>query len=137
MSDKFKPPRKTLPRRSLLPEPSGESSTDDEANEVERKVPYKALLMRARPFDEDDSTDSEATDSEATDSDATSPEELEESPKKKNDAINEPPDKKRRLHRRMMNAPPEAEVNQTYAQPCNSGGSEKAHSDQRVAPEEP
>ncbi|KAJ4899698.1 Uncharacterized protein Rs2_13649 [Raphanus sativus] len=137
MSDKFKPPRKTLPRRSLLPEPSGESSTDDEANEVERNVPYKALLMRARPFDEDDSTDSEATDS-----DATSPEELEESPKKNNDAIDEPSNKTRRLHRRKMNAPrriisPEAEVNQTDAKPCNSGGSGKAHSDQRVAPEEP
>lgn len=49
MSDKFKPPRKHLPKRSLLPEPSGDSSTDDEANNGESKSPFKALLIRARP----------------------------------------------------------------------------------------
>ncbi|KAF2531697.1 hypothetical protein F2Q70_00032946 [Brassica cretica] len=168
MRDKFMPPRKTLPRRSPPREPSGESSTDDDANEVERKVPFNVALMRPRPFKqflEDDSTDSEATDSEATDSeenevarespkaprmrvrarepsdeddsadsDATSQEELKVSPKKKNDAVNEPPNKKRRLHRRKMYTPrrfisPEAEVNQTDAKPCNSGGSKEGHSD--------
>ncbi|KAJ4899697.1 Uncharacterized protein Rs2_13648 [Raphanus sativus] len=139
MSDKFKPPRKQLPRRSLLPEPSGESSTNDEANEVERKVPFKVpLIMRPRPFgyiDGDDSTDSEATDSEeptdeddssdeddSTVSDATSPEELKDTAKKNDDAVNEPPNKKRRLDRRKIKTPrrfisPEAEVNQTDANP--------------------
>ncbi|KAJ4899696.1 Uncharacterized protein Rs2_13647 [Raphanus sativus] len=136
MSDKFKPwrpPRKQLPRRSLLPEPSGESSTDDEANEVERKVPFKVpLIMRPRPFgyiDEDDSTDSEATDNEeptdevdSTVSDATSPEELKDTAKKNDDAANEPPNKKRKLDRRKIKTPrrfisPEAEVNQTDANP--------------------
>ncbi|XP_013595098.1 PREDICTED: nucleolin 2-like [Brassica oleracea var. oleracea] len=178
MSDKFMPPRKTVRRRSPSTEPSGESSTDDDANEVERKVPFNVALMRPRPFKqflEDDSTDSEATDSEATyseatdseatdneenevarespkaprmrvrarepsdeddsaDSDATSQEELKVSPKKNNDAVNEPPNKKRRLHRRKMYTPrrfisPEAEVNQTDAKPCNSGGSKEGHSD--------
>ncbi|CAG7884147.1 unnamed protein product [Brassica rapa] len=198
MRGKYMPPRKTVRRRSPSPEPSGESSTDDETNEVERKVPFNVALMRPRPFnpfDEDDSTDSEATDTEATDSeatdneatdsealdseateseatdseatdneenevarespkaprmrvrarepsdeddstdsDATSQEELKVSPKKNNDAVNEPPNKKRRLHRRKMYTPrrfisPEAEVNQTDAKPCNSGGSKESHSD--------
>ncbi|CAG7884144.1 unnamed protein product [Brassica rapa] len=183
MRDKYMPPRKTVRRRYPSPEPSGESSTDDETNEVERKVPFNVALMRPRPFnpfDEDDSTDSEATDSEvtdseatdseatdseatdneenevarespkaprmrvrarepsdeddSTDSDATSQEELKVSPKKNNDAVNEPPNKKRRLHRRKMYTPrrfisPEAEVNQTDAKPCNSGGSKESHSD--------
>ncbi|CDY10918.1 BnaA03g45770D [Brassica napus] len=181
MRGKYMLPRKTVRRRSPSPEPSGESSTDDETNEVERKVPFNVALMRPRPFnpfDEDDSTDSEATDTEATDtteseatdseatdneenevarespkaprmrvrarepsdeddstdSDATSQEELKVSPKKNNDAVNEPPNKKRRLHRRKMYTPrrfisPEAEVNQTDAKPCNSGGSKESHSD--------
>ncbi|KAG2245146.1 hypothetical protein Bca52824_092996 [Brassica carinata] len=132
MSNKFKPPRKTLPKRSLLPEPSsGESSADDEANEVETKVPFKVAYMRPQPFgtfNEDDSTDSEETDSDAT-SDAVA------SPKKNNDAVDETPNKKRRLNRRKMRTPrrfirPEAEVNQTTdAKPGNNGGSREAHSD--------
>ncbi|CAH8359050.1 unnamed protein product [Eruca vesicaria subsp. sativa] len=178
MSDRYKPPRKQLPKRSLLSEPSGDSSTDDESNKGERKSPYKALLIRARsyatrdneenkvarevplqgPFmrpsqtcsdsaslDSEYSTSSEELEvtsnnssDEETENDpvseySTSSEELEVTKSKNNDAENEPPNKKRRLHRKSFTPrriiPPEAEVNQTDAKSSSSGGSKKASSD--------